>query len=106
MQLQRPEQFRDGRDLVALLVHLHLPEHDAVGELQEGPEPHLLGPAELLHVVEPLDAVREAVEGYRTFMDLARRYADLVVRDTRKAAPAAESEPRKVKAKRNWMRLP
>jgi hypothetical protein len=48
-----------------------------------------------------LDAVREAVEGYRTFMDLARRYADLVVRDTRKAAPAAGSEPRKAKAKRN-----
>ena len=40
-----------------------------------------------------LDAVREAIEGYRTFMDLARRYADLVVRDTRKAAAKERSEP-------------
>lgn len=48
-----------------------------------------------------LDAVREAVEGYRTFMDLARRYADLVVQDTRKAVLTARSEPKKAKAKRN-----
>lgn len=44
-------------------------------------------------------SVRQAVEGYITFMDLAKRYADLVVRDTRKAALLAKNEPRKAKKK-------
>jgi hypothetical protein len=44
-----------------------------------------------------VEAMREAVEGYRTFMALARRYADLVVRDTRKAAARARNEPREAK---------
>jgi hypothetical protein len=44
-------------------------------------------------------AVRKAVEGYRMFMDLARQYADLVIQDTRKAAPLAGNEPKKVKKK-------
>lgn len=44
-------------------------------------------------------AVREAVKGYTTFMDLAKRYADLVVRDTRKADLIAINEPEKVKKK-------
>lgn len=46
-----------------------------------------------------LDAVREAVEGYKAFMDLARRYADLVVQDTRKALNAAGNEPKKAKGR-------
>jgi hypothetical protein len=33
------------------------------------------------------------------FMDLARQYADLVIQDTRKAAPLAGNEPKKVKKK-------
>lgn len=44
-----------------------------------------------------IEAVREAVEAYRTFMELARRYADLVVQNTRKAAARARKEPRKAK---------
>lgn len=32
----------------------------------------------------------EAVEGYNTFMNLAKRYADLVVQDTRKAVSSAK----------------
>lgn len=47
-----------------------------------------------------IKAVREAVEGYRTFMGLARRYVDLTVRDTRKATAKARSEPTEVKGKR------
>lgn len=46
-----------------------------------------------------LQAVRQAVKGYNAFMDLAKRYADLVVRDTRKAALLASNEPDKVKKK-------
>jgi len=46
-----------------------------------------------------VEAIREAVAGYRTFMDLARRYVDLVVQETRKTALAARSEPRKAKGK-------
>lgn len=44
-------------------------------------------------------AVARAVEGYKKFMGLAERYADLVVLDTRKAALAARNEPKKVKKK-------
>lgn len=44
-----------------------------------------------------VQAVRQAVEGYTKFMDLAKRYADLVVQDTRKAARLAQKEPEKVK---------
>ena len=44
-----------------------------------------------------LEAVREAVEGYKEFMDLARQYAELAVRDTRKALSAAGTEPKKAK---------
>ena len=44
-----------------------------------------------------VQAVRQAVEGYATFMELAKRYADLVVQDTRKAARLAQKEPKKVK---------
>jgi hypothetical protein len=44
-------------------------------------------------------AVRKAVEGYRTFMELARQYADWVIWDTRKAALLAGNEPEKVKKK-------
>lgn len=40
-----------------------------------------------------LEAVREAVEGYRAFMSLAQQYAELVIQDTRKAAAKARSEP-------------
>jgi hypothetical protein len=32
-------------------------------------------------------------------MDLARRYADLIVQDTRKAARSAKNKPEKVKKK-------
>ena len=46
-----------------------------------------------------LEAVRQAVEGYNRFMELARRYADLVIQDTRKAARPAEPEPGEVKNK-------
>ena len=46
-----------------------------------------------------VQAVRQAVEGYRTFMALAKRYADLIVQDTRKACVLAENEPEKVKEK-------
>jgi|GEM_PF-1635468 len=49
--------------------------------------------------VHEVRAVRKAVEGYRTFMDLARQYADWVIRDTRKAALLAGNEPKKVKKK-------
>ena len=48
-----------------------------------------------------LEAVREAVEGYKQFMDLARQYAELVVRDTRKALSGARSEPMKAKGREN-----
>jgi hypothetical protein len=44
-------------------------------------------------------AVAQAVEGYKKFMGLAERYADLVVQDTRTAALAARNEPKKVKKK-------
>lgn len=44
-------------------------------------------------------SVREAVKGYRNFMLLAEKYADMVIRDTRKAKktalPVARKEPRK-----------
>ena len=48
---------------------------------------------------DEVKAVRQAVEGYTRFMDLARRYADSVVQDTRKAARSAKNEPEKVKKK-------
>lgn len=48
-----------------------------------------------------IDDVREAVEGYRTFMDLARKYADLVVQDTRKASEKARSVPERAQRARN-----
>ena len=38
-------------------------------------------------------SVSKAVEGYKRFMDLAKRYADRVVQDTRKAALLARNEP-------------
>lgn len=41
--------------------------------------------------------VRQAVGGYTKFMNLAKRYADLVVQDTRKAARLAQKVPEKVK---------
>ena len=52
--------------------------------------------------VRPSEAqsVRQAVEGYKTFMDLAERYVNLVVQETRKAALLARTEPEKVKKKR------
>ena len=40
-------------------------------------------------------SVAEAVEGYKTFMDLAKRYADRVIQDTRKAVLLARNEPSK-----------
>ena len=42
-----------------------------------------------------LDQVREAIEGYRSFMELARQYAELVIQDTRDAVKKASSEPKK-----------
>lgn len=33
-----------------------------------------------------VETVAKAVEGYRQFMELAMRYSDLVIKDTRKAA--------------------
>jgi hypothetical protein len=48
---------------------------------------------------DEVKAVRQAVEGYTRFMDLARRYADLIVQDTRKAGRLAKNEPEKVKKK-------
>ena len=48
-----------------------------------------------------LQSVREAVKGYRKFMLLAQKYADLVIRDTRKAAKEALNAPRKGKKKEN-----
>lgn len=48
-----------------------------------------------------IPAVREAVEGYRIFMDLARQYADLVVQGTRKALSEAKSVPEKAKKRKN-----
>ncbi len=46
-----------------------------------------------------IQSARQAIEGYNTFMDLAERYADLVIQDTRKAALLAQTEPVKVKKK-------
>ena len=40
-------------------------------------------------------SVAEAVDGYKTFMELAKRYADLVIQDTRKAVLLARNEPSK-----------
>lgn len=47
-----------------------------------------------------VEAVRQAVAGYRTFMELARQYADLVVRDTRQTVTGARSEPGNAKGRR------
>ncbi len=44
-----------------------------------------------------IESLRQAVEGYHTFMSLAKRYADLVIRDTKKAALSARNEPKEVK---------
>jgi hypothetical protein len=48
---------------------------------------------------DEVKAVRQAVEGYNRFMELAGRYADWVIQDTRKAARSAEPEPGEVKKK-------
>jgi len=45
-------------------------------------------------------AVREAVDKYQSFMALAKKYADQVIRDTRKAAALAKKEPGKAKRKK------
>lgn len=39
-------------------------------------------------------SVQKAVEQYKRFMELAKRYADLVIQDTRKAASKARSTPK------------
>jgi hypothetical protein len=39
-------------------------------------------------------SVQKAVEQYKRFMELAKRYADLVIQDTRKAASNARSAPK------------
>ncbi len=44
-----------------------------------------------------VQSIREAVKGYRKFMLLAQKYADLVIRDTRKAAKTAVIAPRRGK---------
>jgi len=59
------------------------------------------GGRNVVRYVRPGDvrAVQQAVEGYNMFMNLAKRYADLVVQDTRKAALSAKTEPEKAKKK-------
>lgn len=44
-------------------------------------------------------SVAKAVAGYARFMALAKRYADLVVQDTRKATSSARNEPRNGKTR-------
>jgi len=39
-------------------------------------------------------SVQNAVEQYKRFMELAKRYADLVIQDTRKAASNAKNTPK------------
>ena len=46
-----------------------------------------------------LQSIREAVKGYWKFMMLAHKYADLVIRDTRKMTKKALNAPRKGKNK-------
>ena len=46
-------------------------------------------------------SVREAVKGYRKFMMLAEKYADMVIRDTRKAEKKALPVPKNGKRKEN-----
>lgn len=47
-----------------------------------------------------VSAVRQAVGGYQSFVALAKKYADQVIRDTRKAAALAKKEPGKAKRKK------
>lgn len=46
-------------------------------------------------------SVREAVRGYRKFRLLAEKYADMVIRDTRKAEKKASLVPKNRKRKKN-----
>jgi hypothetical protein len=59
----------------------------------------------LRYIPQPQEqSVREAVKGYRIFMMLAEKYADMVIRDTRKsekiALPVSKNGKRKEKLKR------
>lgn len=40
-------------------------------------------------------SVKKDVAQYKRFMELAKRYADLVIQDTRKIPPYARSEPKR-----------
>ena len=46
-------------------------------------------------------SVKKDVAQYKRFMELAKRYADLVVQDTRKSYPKARNTPKQRSARQN-----